>query len=259
MTHGGPKLERPRLERPGFEYQAIVLGMGGIGSGALYWLARQLGKDVLGIEQFELGHQRGGSHDHTRIIRYSYHRPHYVELAKRAYDAWQEVERDAGETLVHEVGGLDLFPPGGLIPLADYTESLEAAGIGFELIDDLEIVRRWPQFRCVEGVTGLFQQNGGLVAAARATAAHQRLAREYGAEILSGHPVESVRAVGGEVEVVTASGRFRCQQLVVAAGAWSNHILGHLGMQLPLTVTQEQVSYFASPHLERFSPDRFPV
>ncbi len=241
------------------EYKAIVLGLGGIGSGALYWLARRLGGDVLGLEQFELGHERGGSHDHSRIIRYSYHRPHYVELAKRAYQAWRDVERDAGETLVHEVGGLDLFPPAGPIPLSDYTESLEAATIDFELIDDLEIVRRWPQFCRVEGVTGLFQENGGLVAAARSTAAHQRLAREHGAEILSGDPIKSVRAVGGEVEVMTTTGRFRCQQLVVAAGAWSNHILGHLGMRLPLTVTQEQVSYFASPHLERFSPDRFPV
>ena len=252
-------MTRDKLERPGLEYKAIVLGMGGIGSGALYWLARQLGRDVLGIERFELGHERGGSHDHSRIIRYSYHRSHYVELAKRAYEAWEEVERDSGETLVHETGGLDLFPSGGLIPLSDYTDSLAAADIAFEVIDDLEIVRRWPQFRHVEGVTGLFQENGGLVAAARSTAVHQRLAREHGAEILSGEAIESVRAVGGEVEVVTTAGRFRCEQLVVAAGAWSNQILGHLGMQLPLTVTQEQVSYFASPHLERFSRDRFPV
>ena len=115
------------------DFEAIVLGLGGIGSGALYWLARRLGDKVLGIEQFELGHEEGGSHDHSRIIRYSYHRQIYVELAKRAYEAWHEVERDSGETLVYEVGGLDLFPEGGLIPLSDYTKSLEAAGIAKEL------------------------------------------------------------------------------------------------------------------------------
>ena len=100
------------------EFRTIVLGLGGIGSGALYWLSRRLGNDVLGIEQFELDHERGGSHDHTRIIRYSYHHPCYVELAQHAYEAWRELERDSGETLVHEVGGLDLFPQGGVITLS---------------------------------------------------------------------------------------------------------------------------------------------
>ena len=241
------------------DFEAIVLGLGGIGSGALYWLARRLGDKVLGIEQFELGHEAGGSHDHSRIIRYSYHRQIYVELAKRAYEAWHEVERDSGETLVYEVGGLDLFPEGGLIPLSDYTKSLEAAGIAFEVIDDREVVRRWPQFRNIEGVTGLYQADGGLVAAARGTAAHQRLARQHGAEIITGNPIEGVREVGGEIEVTTAAGTYRCAQLVVAAGAWSNKILDHLGMKLPLTITQEQVSYFQAKNIDHFLPDRFPV
>jgi sarcosine oxidase len=52
---------------------------------------------VLGLEQFELGHVRGESQDHSRIIRLSYHTPAYVELAKHAYRAWAEVEREAGE------------------------------------------------------------------------------------------------------------------------------------------------------------------
>ena len=74
-------------------YDAIVLGLGGIGSGALYWLARS-GANVLGIEQFELFHSNGGSQDHSRIIRLSYHTPAYVELAKQAYTAWADVETD---------------------------------------------------------------------------------------------------------------------------------------------------------------------
>ena len=68
------------------DYEFIVLGLGGLGSGAAYWLSRAAGADVLGIEQFELGHSRGESQDHSRIIRLSYHTPGYVELAKRAYE-----------------------------------------------------------------------------------------------------------------------------------------------------------------------------
>ena len=68
-------------------FEAIVLGLGGIGSGAVYWLSRRLGAEVLGLEQFELGHDRGGSQDHSRIIRYTYHSPHYARLAGGACDA----------------------------------------------------------------------------------------------------------------------------------------------------------------------------
>ena len=77
-----------------FEY--VVLGLGGFGSAAAYWLARRAGTEVLGLEQFELGHVRGESQDHSRIIRLSYHTPGYVELAKFAFEAWAELERDSG-------------------------------------------------------------------------------------------------------------------------------------------------------------------
>ena len=54
-------------------YQYAVLGLGGLGSAACYWLSKTAGEDVLGIEQFELGHVRGESQDHSRIIRMTSH------------------------------------------------------------------------------------------------------------------------------------------------------------------------------------------
>ena len=67
---------------------------------------------MLGLEQFELGHARGASHDHARIIRRSYHTPGYVRLAGLAYRAWAQLEAEAGERLLLRTGGLDLFPAG---------------------------------------------------------------------------------------------------------------------------------------------------
>ena len=66
------------------DYEYIVLGLGGFGSAAAYWLAQRAGTEVLGLEQFELGHVRGESQDHSRIIRLSYHTPGYVDLGKFA-------------------------------------------------------------------------------------------------------------------------------------------------------------------------------
>lgn len=243
--------------RTDFEY--ITLGLGGLGSGAAYWLSRRAGKEVLGLEQFELGHLRGESQDHSRIIRLSYHTPGYVRLAKRSYESWAMVESEAGEPCILKCGGLDIAPRDGAIPLDPYMQSLTAEGVPFEHLNAHAIMRRYPQFRLDEGCHGIFQADGGIAMAARANAIHQRLAREHGATLQDRAPVTSVRSVGNEVEVITGDRAFRCRKLVVAAGPWSGAVLQGLGISLPLEVTQEQVTYYATPHLKEFEPGRFPV
>jgi sarcosine oxidase len=131
-------------EPPRRDYAVAVVGLGGIGSGAAYWLSRRLGADVLGLEQFELGHSRGASQDHSRIIRLSYHRPDYVRLAKRAYETWELLQAESGVQVVTTTGRLDLCPAGARIPMSDYSGSLAAEGVPFETLDPAETMRRWP-------------------------------------------------------------------------------------------------------------------
>jgi sarcosine oxidase len=241
------------------DYEYIVLGLGGFGSAAAYWLSKRAGSEVLGLEQFELGHVRGESQDHSRIIRLSYHTPEYVELAKYAYRAWAQLEQDAGEQIVLKTGGLDFAPRESAIPLSNYSGSMDAAGVGYEALDAAEIMRRWPQFRLTEDIHGLFQPESGIAMAARGNAAHQRVAREHGATLRERAPVQAVRPLAGEFEVDAGNAQYRCRRLIIAAGSWSNRALAPFGVQLPLTVTQEQVTYFATTRPADFQPDCFPI
>ena len=85
-------------------YDVVVVGVGGMGSAALYHLARR-GKRVLGLERFDLLHEHGSSHGLTRIIRLAYfEHPDYVPLLRRAYELWRELESEAGEQLLHVTG-----------------------------------------------------------------------------------------------------------------------------------------------------------
>jgi sarcosine oxidase len=244
--------------RSAFEY--IVVGCGGIGSAAAYWLSRQAGEDVLALEQFALGHDRGGSEDHSRIIRLSYHAPEYTALTPHTYEAWAAVEEESGTRLVIKTGGLDLEPVENEPKYIDqYAGAMCAAAIPYEELTSQEVVQRFPQFRLDDGVRAIYQADAGLVDAGRANATHVALARSRGATILDGTPVRSVRVVGDDIEVATDGHAFSGRRLVVAAGAWTNRVLRHVGVELPITCTQEQVTYFRAPDLGRFSPERFPV
>jgi sarcosine oxidase len=241
------------------DWDVIVIGLGAFGSAAAYWASTRPGARVLGLERFELGHANGASADHSRIIRLSYHRPDYVRLAKRAYDTWSMVEAEAGERIVTETGGLDLWPAGPAIPQADYTASLATEDVAFELLDATEIMRRWPQWRLTDDVTGLWQAAGGIADPFRGNAAHRRLATDHGATLRDRTRVDAIREVNGTYEVDAGGTTHSAGAVILATDAWTNDLLAGFDRRLPLTVTKEQVTYFAAPDPAAFAPERFPV
>jgi sarcosine oxidase len=240
---------------------AIVIGLGGIGSAAAYRLAAAGGgRRILGLEQFELGHDNGASQDVSRITRKSYHRREYVELAIEAQRAWREVEDASGETVITWTGGLDLAPGNAAESIDDYADAMSAVGVPFEWLDAAEITRRWPQWRLQHDTRGLFQADAGIADPEPGNAAHQRLARAAGAELLERTRVVSIEDRGGELAVTTVDGRRRTAgPVVIAADAWTNDLLAPLGHQVPLSVTREQVTWFEATNPELFSPERFPI
>ena len=248
------------------KYEVIVVGCGGLGSAALYWLSREIGSSVLGIEQFRLGHDRGASQDNSRIIRLAQHQSPYAALAPDAYESWYGVERESGQQLVLKTGGLVIEAADERAPakirtrnVDDYIATLEEHDFEYELLSPGELMDRWPQFRLRGSERAIYQKDTGLVDARRANAVHVALARSHGARILEETPVRALRPNGGGVKVVTDDETYFADRVVITADAWTNTVLKEAGLRLPLTVTQEQVTYYATPNLREFSPDRFPV
>lgn len=240
-------------------YDVVVVGLGALGSATAWQLARR-GRRVLGLERFALGHDRGASHDTSRILRHSYHTPAYVRLTQQAYADWALLERDSGEQLVTRVGGLDLFPPGGAIPVDDYTGSLAAVGIEHELLDVDEVGRRWPQLRLPGGTVTLHQADASIVPAGRGTRVMQERARHHGAELRDHVRVRGVDDRGAHgVRVRTDAGEVDADAVVVTADAWVGEVLEGLDVRLPVETTLEQVTYFAPEHPEELAPGRLPL
>ena len=81
-----------RFRKSNVTHDVIVVGLGAMGSAALYHLARRNIR-AIGLERFEPGHERGSSHGRTRIIRHGYfEHPSYVPLVRRAAAMWRELE-----------------------------------------------------------------------------------------------------------------------------------------------------------------------
>ena len=143
-------------------YDVIVLGVGGMGSAAAFELARR-GRRVLGLEQFALGHDRGSSHGHTRIIRKAYYEhPDYVPLVLRAYERWRDLERRCGRALLTECGCLSIGRPDGEL-IAGVRAS---AGLHRLEIEDLAAAGlrdRFPAFRFDEDYVGVLEPSAGFL------------------------------------------------------------------------------------------------
>ncbi len=242
-------------------YRYAVIGGGGIGSAAAYWLSRRAGDEVLCLEQWELGHGLGASEDHSRIIRLGYHSAAYTALTPSAYAAWREVEAESGVALVHTTGMVNIARRGseGSEILDGYTVAMDEAGIGYERFDAAELMRRWPQFRVSDDHEALYQPDGGILDIRKAGAVHVALARARGATVLGGAGVTAIEPGRDGVRLTTAAGEFEAEKVILCAGAWTRGLLQGLGVDWPIRLTQEQVTYYATPNLADFAPDRFPI
>jgi sarcosine oxidase len=243
-------------------YRVIVVGCGAIGAAATYWLSRRLGGDaVLALEQYRLGHDRGASEDHSRVIRHAYTRQDYTALTPAAYQSWNVAERETGLRLVHRTGGLIIAARGsaGMEYVEATAAAMAASGLPFELLSGAAVNERWPQWRLGGQHTALFDPESGILDIRRATAAHLALARARGATVRPETPVSAIAESPHEVTVTAAGERYTADRVVLAGGAWNPVLLGLLGTSLPITLTQEQVTYFATPNVREFTPARFTV
>jgi monomeric sarcosine oxidase len=238
-------------------YDAIVVGAGVMGSATAYQLAKR-GRRVLLLEQFAIGHERGSSHGRSRIIRLAYDAPEYVRLARAAYPLWRLFEREAGAALLLQTGGLDLARPGQ--PSFEATRaSLTASGVPFDLLDRAAIAERFPQFQPPEDTIAIYQADAGILDADRCVAALASEARRYGATIREEELARRLAPSGDGVEVRTDRQSYGAERLVVTAGSWARPLLRQLGLDLPLSVSKEQIAYFEPRDPALFEPHRFPI
>ena len=238
-------------------YDAIVAGLGGMGSAAAYHLAGR-GKRVLGLERHTPAHDRGSSHGESRIIRQAYFEGQaYVPLLLRACELWERLEEETGEQLMTLGGGLMIGPPDGAL-VSGSVASADEHGLPYELLEAPELKRRYPIFEPGPEVVALYEERAGFIRPEAGVKAHLHGAAALGAELRFEERITSWEASPSGVRVETERGSYEAERLVVSAGAWAGELLGELG--LPLEVTRQILFWFRPEGgVEPYAPERVPI
>lgn len=238
------------------DFDVAVIGLGAMGSAALFHLARR-GLKVIGLERFQLGHDKGSSHGESRAIRLGYfEHPSYVPLARRAYENWAELERLTGESVLTKTGVLEIGKPGSVI----FNGSLQASrlhGLEHEVLDAADMRRRYPQFVLPEGYMAVWQPDGGFVRPELGNRLHLELARGQGAEVRFETQVLAIEPLGEGVRVRTVDGEVRAGRAVVAAGGWIGDLLPDLTPHL--TLARQVLCWFSPREPEAMALGKLPV
>lgn len=237
-------------------FDVAVIGLGAMGSAALFHLTRR-GAKAIGIEQFRPGHDRGSSHGESRAIRLGYfEHPSYVPLVRSAYGNWRELERLTGETVLTVTGIVEAGKPGSPL-VAGSLEACRLHGLDHEILEPAEVARRFPAIRLPADYSAMFQPQGGFVRADLANALHLRLARDAGAEILTNTKVTAVEPHGEGVRIRIADRTIEAGSAIVAAGPWIAELVPEL--KPCLSLNRMVLTWFEPKRPDLFGLGAMPV
>ena len=236
--------------------QVAVIGVGSIGSMALWRLAAQ-GVDAIGFEQFAPGHDQAAAGGESRIFRTAYlEGPQYVPLLLRARELWRELERESGQQLLTLNGGLMLGPEDS-DSMRNVLVSAERFDLPHEVLDAGEMGRRYPQHRMLPGEIGIFDEWAGVLRPEFAVLAAARSAQARGARVVSGSRVSAIEPFDGGVRVVAGDRIYTVEQAVVTAGPWTARFAPELAAHV--TPRKLVMTWYPALDVPAYQPDRFPI
>ncbi|MEK7402090.1 MAG: N-methyl-L-tryptophan oxidase [Gemmatimonadota bacterium] len=227
------------------KYDVAIVGLGAMGSAAAYSLAKR-GAKVIAFDRLAPPHHMGSTHGHTRIIREAYYEhPLYVPLVRRSYELWAELERECGEKLFMQTGGLWVGPEQGEL-LKGAVESVRTHNIAHDLLSAAQITERFPAYRARPEWVGLLEHRAGMLAPEKCVHAFHVGAIQLGAQLKLGSEVVSWSVGSRGVSVSTHAGTYDAERLIVAAGAWLPGLAKKMSLKIPLEI-ERQMSHWFQP------------
>ncbi|MDH2435448.1 FAD-binding oxidoreductase [Pokkaliibacter sp. MBI-7] len=212
--------------------EVVIIGGGIVGVTAALVLAERNIPVVL----LEKGHIAGEqSSRNLGWIRKTSRHAHDVPLAMAADRLWADMPARIGRQVGYQQAGI-MFLARSEQQMAMYDgwlKSVDGLDLDSTLLSPEEIDQRVPGGRG-NWLGGIYTASDGRAEPALATSAMAAAAVEKGAVLVQHCAVRTLSTTAGRVSgVVTERGEIRCNQVLLAGGAWSRRFLGNLGVALP--------------------------
>ena len=229
-----------------------VIGLGLMGSAALYALVRQ-GADVLGFDPLPVGSDRGSSHGSCRVFRrFNAENPAYTALSDRAFAGWRALEAANGSTVLLPSPVLEAGPGGCGSVAASRAAALAAGGVPTGPRTGAEANAAYPAFRLPDDWDVVVQESGGILLAEAA----MRAFREGAGDRIIPKAARLTPTRAG-LRITTATQEIMAAQAIVATGPWIGELIPAL--QPHLVVTRQTVGWFRPADPAPAAYGRFPV
>ena len=234
----------------------IIIVGAGIAGLSTAWSLVKVGHSVSLVEQGRIPNPLAASGDHHRIIRRAYRASTgYGALITEAYEAWDEMWADLGESHLDQRGFLCVSrEPGD--EAEEYREGMEAGGFPIELFEPDAAVKRWPFLEAGTFRYAYFSPDGGALHCRRIATGLNGWLRKNGASVYEDSKVTDVDADAGRVTL--ASGEtMQADRVIVTAGAWVVKLFPALGNDL--TTYRTALAYVEPPADLKAAWDAAPV
>ena len=236
-------------------YDVIVIGVGSMGSSACYWLAKR-GYKVLGLEQFDIPHEKGSHTGQSRIIRKAYfEHADYVPLLEKVYKGWQELEELTAKHVYFRTG-LVYFGDQESKMMKGVKNSSTLHQIKIEELTGEQAGLKWPGIEFPKNHKAIYEEDAGFITPEKAIILYIEEAIKCGAEIRKNETVLEWKKENDQIKITTNKDIYYSKKLIITAGAWAGKLLPHLKTEL--NVTRQTIAWMGIKNPKNFSFGNFP-
>lgn len=236
-----------------------VIGAGAFGGWTALHL-RRLGAHVELIDSWGPGNARSSSGGESRVIRaiYGQDRP-YVEMVKRAYTLWEELDASTDDRLYVETGALWMHR-GDDAYVRSSLPILEELGFIVDKLSVADATRRYPQID-FSGIRSVWlERRAGALSARRACMTVRDAFVKAGGTYRTAY-VEPDAIANGALPALRIDGgaRIEADAYVFACGPWLGRLFPDV-LGEAIHPSRQEVFYFGTPRgSERYRAGQLPV
>lgn len=235
-----------------------VIGMGTIGS-MILWRSSLRTEGVVGFEQFHPASENTAVGGDTRMFRMAYREgAEFDRLLTESEKLWKDLNNVSGMAVLDQNNGAITISTDHGDYVEQFTKSAQKTEISYESLSHNQLEQTYPQHRLLPNDIGFFDPRGGLLRTDLAVLNAIEQAKINGAQVRSAAQIDQIIPHENHVEIEVDGQRLTFEKVVIAAGAWSRHLIPE-GYSKWLKAGRILLTWYATKHPKEFAAETFPA